>query len=77
MQLNDGPFTSLIGGSRPFIANSYVFGVNQGNVYGFWYRAWNIYGWGPFTSSVLKVKAARVPSAPDAPVITLVDATKI
>jgi len=77
MQLNDGEFRTLVGAIRPFIANSYVLGVDKGNWYGFRYRAKNIYGWGPFTSTVLKVLAATTPAAPAVPIVTHVDSTQI
>lgn len=45
-------------------------GLTAGNSYSFRVRAYNVHGWGPF-SSVATIKAASFPSQPSPPTVTL------
>lgn len=75
MSKNDDEYITLVGAVRPYVSNSLVVPVQKGNWYAFRYRARNMYGWGPFTSTPLRFLAATTPAAPAAPIITNIDSS--
>ena len=67
-----GTFSEVVGFSTDFTLNSYqvTTGITSGATYKVQYRAKNVHGWGPF-SSTTDIVAASIPDAPGTPTTSI------